>query len=151
MICKIQRSWRQFYDVIVTWSYQTYLETAKCGSRVSFRRPFTPNSSFAYVLPRTGWVGAAKLTLSPGAGSTIGTPLSDKSRYQKSKLLTTFTIPNGRFCFNRLPFGISLAPEHFQRQILNVLEGFRSGRSSLSHGRYFSVWLWSTNARPTTG
>ena len=41
----------------------------------------------------------------------------------KSKLLTTFITPKGRFCFNRLPFGISLAPEHFQRQMSNVLEG----------------------------
>jgi len=42
---------------------------------------------------------------------------------EKSKLLTTFITPKGRFCFNRLPFGISLAPEHFQRQMSNVLEG----------------------------
>jgi len=37
--------------------------------RVSFRRPFTPNSFFAYMLPLTDWVGAPKLTLSPGAGN----------------------------------------------------------------------------------
>ena len=42
---------------------------------------------------------------------------------EKSKLLTTFITPKARFCFNRLPFGISLAPEHFQRQMSNVLEG----------------------------
>jgi len=40
---------------------------------------------------------------------------------EKSKLLATFITPKGRFCFNRLPFGISLAPDHFQRQIPNVL------------------------------
>ena len=37
-------------------------------------------------------------------------PLDDRS-----KLLTTFVTPFGRFLFNRLPFGISSAPEIFQR------------------------------------
>ena len=34
---------------------------------------------------------------------------------ESSKLLTTFIMPFGRFCFNKLPFGISSAPEHFQK------------------------------------
>ena len=45
---------------------------------------------------------------------------------EESRLLTTFITPFGRFCFNRLPFGISSAPEIFQRtmtQILLDLEG----------------------------
>ena len=44
----------------------------------------------------------------------------------ESALLTTFITPFGRFCFNRLPFGITSAPEHFQKKmsaILNGLEG----------------------------
>ena len=48
-------------------------------------------------------------------------PLSKDSAY-----LTTFITPYGRFCFNRLPFGISSAPELFQRRMsiaLNDLEG----------------------------
>lgn len=32
----------------------------------------------------------------------------------ESMLLTTFITPFQRFCFRRLPFGISSAPEHFQ-------------------------------------
>ena len=43
-----------------------------------------------------------------------------------SALLTTFITPFGRFCFNRLPFGITSALEHFQRrmsEILRRLEG----------------------------
>ena len=43
---------------------------------------------------------------------------------ESSKL--TFITPFGRFCFNRLPFGITSAPEHFQRrmnEILGDLEG----------------------------
>jgi len=43
-------------------------------------------------------------------------PLADKSR-----LLTTFISPYGRFCFNKLPFGISSAPEIFQKQMNEVL------------------------------
>ena len=45
---------------------------------------------------------------------------------EKSKLLTTFVTPFGRYRFNCLPFGISSAPEIFQRtmsEILNGLEG----------------------------
>lgn len=45
-------------------------------------------------------------------------PLSDES-----KPLTTFITPMGRFCFNRLPFGISSASEVFQRTMTEILEG----------------------------
>ena len=40
-----------------------------------------------------------------------------------SRLLTTFITPFGRYCFNRLPFGISSAPEIFQKKMSAVLEG----------------------------
>lgn len=42
---------------------------------------------------------------------------------ESSKLLTTFITPSGRFCFNRLLFGISSAPEHYQKRISRILEG----------------------------
>ncbi len=42
---------------------------------------------------------------------------------KESALLTTFITPYGRFCFNRLPFGISSAPEHFQKRMNMILEG----------------------------
>ena len=45
-------------------------------------------------------------------------PLSPESR-----LLTTFITPFGRFCFNKLPFGISSAPELYQRRMHTILEG----------------------------
>ena len=38
-------------------------------------------------------------------------PLSNESA-----LLTTFITPFGRFCYNRLPFGITSAPELFQKE-----------------------------------
>ena len=37
--------------------------------------------------------------------------------------LTTFITPFGRFKFNRLPFGITSAPEHFQRRMSQILAG----------------------------
>ena len=46
---------------------------------------------------------------------------------EESKPLTTFITPWGRYCFRRMHFGISSAPEFFQRtmeKILNGLEGF---------------------------
>ncbi len=30
--------------------------------------------------------------------------------------------PFGRYYFNRLPFGITSAPEHFQRQMIEILK-----------------------------
>ena len=40
-----------------------------------------------------------------------------------SRLLTTFIAPFGCFCFNKLPFGISSAPEHFQKRMSRILTG----------------------------
>ena len=45
-------------------------------------------------------------------------PLSAESRQ-----LTTFITPYGRYCFNKLPFGITSAPELFQRRMSVMLEG----------------------------
>ncbi|XP_048583904.1 uncharacterized protein K02A2.6-like [Nematostella vectensis] len=42
---------------------------------------------------------------------------------EESRLLATFVTPFGRYCFNRLPFGISSAPEIFQRTMSRILEG----------------------------
>ena len=41
---------------------------------------------------------------------------------EESRLLTTFVTPFGRYCFNRLPFGISSAPEIFQRTMSEILK-----------------------------
>ena len=41
----------------------------------------------------------------------------------ESSKLTTFITPFGRFTFNRLPFGITSAPEYFQCKISEVLTG----------------------------
>ena len=46
------------------------------------------------------------------------TPLS-----QPSHLLTTFITPIGCYCFNKLPFGILSAPEHFKCRTSEILAG----------------------------
>uniref|UniRef100_A0A5S6QK34 Reverse transcriptase domain-containing protein n=1 Tax=Trichuris muris TaxID=70415 RepID=A0A5S6QK34_TRIMR len=43
---------------------------------------------------------------------------------KESSLLKTFITPFGRFCFRRLPFGISSAPEYFQSRMNDILVGF---------------------------
>ena len=40
-----------------------------------------------------------------------------------SRLLTTLITSFGRYCFNQLPFGISSAPEHFQKRMSAILSG----------------------------
>ncbi|XP_072143386.1 uncharacterized protein [Dermacentor andersoni] len=42
---------------------------------------------------------------------------------EDSQELTTFITPYGRYCFCRLPFGITSAPEYFQKQMARILEG----------------------------
>ncbi len=42
---------------------------------------------------------------------------------KESHLLTTFITPTGRYCFNKLPLGISSAPEVFQKRMQNIIEG----------------------------
>ena len=42
---------------------------------------------------------------------------------KESRLLTTFITPYGRFCFNKLLFGISSVPEVFQCQMNDILSG----------------------------
>ena len=71
-------------------------------------------------------------TLGQLNGATIFSKLDANSRFwqiplaRKSKLLTTFITPFGWYYFNKLPFGISSAPELFQKRmnkILSDLEG----------------------------
>lgn len=67
-------------------------------------------------------------TLAMLEGAKIFTKLDATSGFwqipltEESKLLTTFITPFGRYAFNRLPFGISSAPEHFQRRMSQMLE-----------------------------
>ena len=70
-------------------------------------------------------------TLAQLAGAKIFSKLDANSGFwqiplsQSSRLLTTFITPMGRYCFNKLPFGISSAPEHFQRRMSELLTGIQ--------------------------
>ena len=62
-------------------------------------------------------------------GATVFNKLDANSGFcliplsETSCSLTTFITPFGRYHFNKLPFGISCAPELFQRRINTILEG----------------------------
>lgn len=68
-------------------------------------------------------------TLAQIAGARVFSKLGKSGKIPLSKdstLLTTFITPLGRYHFNRLPFGITSVPEHFQRRmsvLLKDLEG----------------------------
>ena len=72
---------------------------------------------------------AVDQTLAQLAGARMFTKLDANSGFWQiplapaSSLLTTFITPFGRYRFNRLPFGISSAPEHFQRRMSEALTG----------------------------
>ena len=61
-------------------------------------------------------------TLAQLAGAKVFSELDASSGFWQnplasvSHLLTTFITPFGWFCFNKLPFGISSAPKHFQKK-----------------------------------
>ena len=61
------------------------------------------------------------------AGAEVFSKLDASSGYwqiplhPESSRLTTFITPSGRFCFRRLPFGITSAPEIFHKRMTNLL------------------------------
>ena len=72
---------------------------------------------------------AVEQTLAQLAGAKVFSKLDANSGFgqiplsPESALLTRFITPFGRFCFHRLPFGITSAPEHFKRQMSEILSG----------------------------
>ena len=66
-------------------------------------------------------------TLAQLTGATMFSKLDANSGFwqiplaKESRLLTTFITPYGRFCFNKLPFEISSAPEVFQHHMNDIL------------------------------
>ena len=53
--------------------------------------------------------------------------------HENSQKLTTFITPFGHFYFKRLPFGISSAPEYFQRRMSAILAGHKGVLCHIFH------------------
>ena len=72
---------------------------------------------------------AVEQALAQIAGAKVFSKLDANSGFwqiplsPESSPLTTFITPFGRYCFHRLPFGITSAPEHFQRRMADILQG----------------------------
>ena len=69
------------------------------------------------------------VTLAQRTGAKYFSKLDANSRFWQiplapaSRLLEIFITSFGRYCFNKLPFSISSAPEHFQKRVSGVLAG----------------------------
>ena len=80
-------------------------------------------------MQREASTSAVEQTLAQLAGARVFSKLDTNSGFwqiplsRESALLTTFITPFGRYCFHRLPFGITSAPEHFQRRMSDILNG----------------------------
>uniref|UniRef100_A0A3B3C9Q2 Gypsy retrotransposon integrase-like protein 1 n=1 Tax=Oryzias melastigma TaxID=30732 RepID=A0A3B3C9Q2_ORYME len=82
-----------------------------------------------YVCRERHILPAVDETLAKFAGATVFTKLDATAGFWQVPLhpesvpLTTFITPFGRYCYKRLPFGISSAPEHFQKRLTQMLSG----------------------------
>ncbi|UYV76843.1 K02A2.6-like [Cordylochernes scorpioides] len=81
------------------------------------------------ILRETHPIPVVEHTLAQLKGAKLFTKLDANSGFwqiplsSESSALTTFITPFGRFRFKRLPFGISSAPEIFQKRMGQILEG----------------------------
>ncbi|KAJ8030205.1 hypothetical protein HOLleu_26545 [Holothuria leucospilota] len=73
-------------------------------------------------------MGNVDANLAKLANSTMFTKLNCNNGFwqlpldEESRLLTTFITPYGRYCFNRMPPGVTCAPEIFQRQMSEIVK-----------------------------
>ena len=82
----------------------------------NIKREVHPLPSVDYNL---GKIGSSKIFSKTDANSAFW----QRKLSEESKLLTTFIKPWGRFCFERLPYGISTGSEQFQKVMEEKLEG----------------------------
>jgi len=88
------------------------------GLNKSVKREIHPMASVDSSLAKLGESKSRFFTKLDANSGFWQIPLDHQSR-----LYTTFITPFGRFSFNRLPFGISSAPEIFQRMMSEILDG----------------------------
>ena len=95
-------------------SERMYVDLMKLNENVMRKRHTMPS-----VEQTLAQLNEAKLFLKLDANSGFWQiPLC-----KQSTLLTTFITPFGRYCFNRMPLGITSAPEHFQHRMSEILQG----------------------------
>ena len=82
----------------------------------NIKRGVHPLPSVDYTL---GKVGRSRVFTKLDANSAFWL----RKLSNKSKLLTTFITPWGRYCFERLPYGISTGSEQYQKVMESKLEG----------------------------
>ena len=81
------------------------------------------------VLRETHPIPSVDDTLAQLSGATMFSKVDANSGFwqiplsKDSRLLTTFITPFGRYWFKKLPFGISSAPELYQRRMSQILSG----------------------------
>ncbi|XP_034023519.1 uncharacterized protein K02A2.6-like [Thalassophryne amazonica] len=82
-----------------------------------------------YIYRERHILPAVDETLAKLAGATVFSKLDATAGFWQVPLhpqsvpLTTFITPFGRYCYKRLPFGISSAPEHFQKWLTPMVTG----------------------------
>ena len=90
-------------------------------------------------------------TLGQLTGAKIFSKIDSNSSFwqaslsEESKPFTTFISPFGRFQFERLPFGISSAPEFYQKRMAETLEGIEGVichmDDVLVHGKGIKIYM----------
>lgn len=95
----------------------------------SIRICVDPTHLNEYICREVLILPAVEETFAKLAGATVFTKLDARAGFWQIPLhpesapLTTFITPFGRYCFRRLPFGISSAPEHFQKRLTQMIAG----------------------------
>ena len=98
------------------------------------------------VIPSRHILPSVEETLAKLQNARIFTKLDSNSGFwqiplsKDSAKLTTFITPFGRFHFNRLPFGITSAPEYFQSKMSQLLEGLEGTASMMN-----DILVYGTN------
>ena len=98
----------------------------------NIKREFHPLPAVDFTL---GKLGDARVFSKLDANSAFW----QRALAEESKLLTTFITPWGRFCFERLPYGISTGSGQFQKVMMETLEGLEGVECQIDdivvHGR----------------
>lgn len=116
----------------------------KCSGKVRICIDLTELNK--YVMRAKDPLPSAEYMLGQLAGAKVFSKLDTNAEFwqislsKDPSLLTTFITPFGRYCYNRLCYGISSAPEHFQKHITRILEGLVGVLCQMN-----DVLIWGTS------